>query len=318
MTNAICNEEIMQKVIEVVESKWSELNETKTIREESKKSKNTGFKLFIQIIITALFTVIYYKIIINPTIEEVVSYINTPSFPLNELLIKLPWGINIYCVIALYNEKENSTIKECPKGQKNINISEVLKKNVILENEGNLRIFFYVADKNYKKIQKEIIYVKNTIYSFDKDNKVVNYSRYKNFHLDSMIKTSNERNVTKYFYYNIQSHRIINEGKVYDFNIIEDSEKIRYFTWESNDYLEYCNFVIYFTKMEYFKVTERKRRSILEIFLVLFGIGDFALKIMIYFFCRKKKENLKNSSNLISNEIIPNREMNIELENQTS
>ena len=90
MTNAICNEEIMQKVIEVVESKWSELNETKTIREESKKSKNTGFKLFIQIIITALFTVIYYKIIINPTIEEVVSYINTPSFPLNELLIKLP------------------------------------------------------------------------------------------------------------------------------------------------------------------------------------------------------------------------------------
>lgn len=318
MTNAICNQEMMKQIMEIVENKWNELNETKTLQEESKESKNTVCELVIQIIITFLLTIIYYKFIIDPTIEEVVSYINTPSFPLNELLIELPMDININCIIYLYDEKENSIIKECPIGQKYINISEVLKKKIILEKEGNLKIYFYVNDKNYKKIQKKIVNVINTIYSFDKDNKVVNYSRYKYFHLDSMIKTSNERNVSKYFYYNIQSHRIINEGKVYDFNIIDDSEKIRYFTWESNDYLKDCNFVIFFNKMEYFKVTERKRMSILEIFLYFFGIGDFALKILEYFFCKKKKENLKNSSNLISNEIIPNREMNIELENQTN
>ena len=38
-----------------------------------------------------------------------------------------------------------------------------------------------------------------TIYSFYKDYKVVIYSRFKFFHLDRMIKTSTERNVTKYF-----------------------------------------------------------------------------------------------------------------------
>ena len=128
MTNAICNQEMVKQVMEIVESKWNELNETKTLKEESKKSKNTLYKLVIQIIITFLFTIIYYKIIINPTIEEVVSYINTPSFPLNELLIELPMDININCIIYLYDGKENSTIKECPIGQKNINISEVLKK----------------------------------------------------------------------------------------------------------------------------------------------------------------------------------------------
>ena len=84
MTNAICNEEIMKKVMEVVESKWNELNETKTLREDSQKSKNIACKLIIQIIITFLFTIVYYKIIINPTILYIL-FTSDMRIPINLL-----------------------------------------------------------------------------------------------------------------------------------------------------------------------------------------------------------------------------------------
>ena len=43
MENAL-NEEIIKEVMGIVESKWNELNETKTIKEESQKSINTKYK----------------------------------------------------------------------------------------------------------------------------------------------------------------------------------------------------------------------------------------------------------------------------------
>ena len=316
MENAL-NEEIIKEVMGIVESKWNELNETKTIKEDSQKSINMKYKLFIQFILTFLFTIFYYYVILNPVFEEVVSYINTPSFPL-ELVIQLPMDIDIECEIALFNE--NGLINEsriCPKYQKFINLSKVFNKNIILENEKVLKIFFYVNDKNYTKFQNERVSIINNIYSFNKDNKVVSYFRYKYFHLDSVIKSSNERKETKYFYYNVQSHRINNENEIYNFNIIDDAEIIRYFSWENYNYLKNCNFVIYLKKMEYFKLTERKRRPFLEVFLVLFGIGEFLLKIVLYFVKKQKIEkSLKNSSILLANENTHNNDINIELENQ--
>jgi hypothetical protein len=69
--------------------------------------------------------------------------------------------------------------------------------------------------------------------------------------------------------------------------------------------------------MEYFKLTERKRRPFLEVFLVLFGIGDFLLKILLFLFKKRKKENsLINNSNLLAQENTLNNGINIELENQ--
>ena len=101
MENAL-NEEIIKEVIGIVESKWNELNETKTIKEDSQKSINMKYKLFIQFILTFLFTIFYYYLILSPVFEEVVSYINTPSYPL-ELFIQLPMDIDIDCDIILYN-----------------------------------------------------------------------------------------------------------------------------------------------------------------------------------------------------------------------
>ena len=325
--------EVIKGMMEIAGKSFNDSNETKSLKDDKQKTKNKVSKFCncaSQLTLTVLITIIYCYYIISPTIEEVISYTNTPSFPLNIKLI-LPKNVNINCIISFYNgEEKTKTIQHCPKGQYIINITELLNTNITLNNEGNLQIFVFVKDNNYTKIQKEKISIQNGIFTFNKDNEVVPSFRSKDFHLDSVVKTSNERKEAKYFYYFIQSHRIINEGDIYDFNIIDDDERIRRFSWENMEYQKDCNFVIYLSRNEYFRLTERKRSFFLEEFVFFFGVAEFLWKIVIKKILitikemitekikKWKNNNIKTSPNLLNSEIMPNNDRNIELENQNA
>ena len=158
--------EIMKGMMEIAGKPFNESSETKSLKDDTQKTKNKASKwcnYIGQLILTALITFIYCYYIISPTIEEVISYTNTPSFPLNIKLI-LPKNVNINCIISFYNgEEKTKTIQHCPKGQYIINITELLHTSITLENEGNLQIFVFVKDNNYTKIQKEKISIQNGI-----------------------------------------------------------------------------------------------------------------------------------------------------------
>ena len=135
------------------------------------------------------------------------------------------------------------------------------------------------------------------------------------FHLDSMIKTSNERKETKYFYYDIKSHRIDNEGDIYDFSFLNSDETVRYFSWSNLFTKSGCNFKVYLTKENFYLLTERKRIHGLIIFLLLFSIVKTFFDVMD-FFLTKKEENKKEQSNeqnnnkLLTNERRPDNDNN--------
>ena len=177
-------------------------------------------------------------------------------------------------------------------------------------------ISFFIKDKNYEKMENKIVKINYSIYSFDKNYKINKLEFYRNFHLDSMIKTSNERKETKYFYYGIKSHRIDNEGDIYDFSFLNSDETVRYFSWNNPIYTKSgCNFKIYLTKENFYLLTERKRTNGVIIFLLLFSIVKTFIDIIDYILT-KKEENQKEQSNkqnndgLITNESRPDDDNN--------
>ena len=96
--------EIMKGMMEIAGKQINESNETKSLKDDTQKTKNKASKwcnYIGQLILTALITFIYCYYIISPTIEEVISYTNTPSFPLNIKLI-LPKNVNINYVLFLF------------------------------------------------------------------------------------------------------------------------------------------------------------------------------------------------------------------------
>jgi hypothetical protein len=96
------------------------------------------------------------------------------------------------------------------------------------------------------------------------------------------------------------------------------------------EYQKDCNFVIYLSRNEYFRLTERKHSCFLEEFVFFFGVAEFLWKIVIKKILIKIKEmitekikkwknnNIKTSPNLLNSEIMPNNDRNIELENQNA
>ena len=188
-------------------------------------------KIFGTIIVALGLALIMYYFCISPTNHEIVSHINTPSFPLYDLYINLPNDIYIFCEIKFGNK-----LYDCPRNKKKIYIKDVINKIPIIENGENMIISFFVKDKNYKKMENKIVRIFYSIYSFDKNYKINKSEFSRNFHLDSMIKTSNERKEAKYFYYDIKSHRIDNEGDIYDFSFLNSDETVRYFSWNNPGY----------------------------------------------------------------------------------
>ena len=176
-------------------------------------------------------------------------------------------------------------------------------------------ISFFVKDKNYKKMENKIVEINYSIYSFDKNYKINKFELGRYFHLDSMIKTSNERKETKYFYYDIKSHRIDNEGDIYDFSFLNSDETVRYFSWDNIFTKSGCNFKVYLTKENFYLITERKRTNLLIIFLVVFSFMN-ALLDNLGIGLRKKEENKKeqinsqNNDSLITNERRPDDDNN--------
>ena len=188
------NEEIIKALPQIVDK---EINE---------REKN---KIFLKLIIESFFTLIFtgfmYIFILGPSNQEIVTHINTPSFPLHNLTIILPNNAekdDIDWEIILYNKnlsKKGSAT--CPKnGDKKINIAKLINKNVIIEEDEHLTIYFYVKEKYYDKAKNEILKISSDYYTLNKDNKVVTYSYTRNYHLDNMIQSSNERKETKLFY----------------------------------------------------------------------------------------------------------------------
>ena len=270
------------------------------------------WKKFVAIIIVDLFIsllIIYW--VISPTNHEIVSHINPPSFPLYDLYINLPNDIDIDCEIKFGNK-----LYDCPKKKKIYIKDDVINKIPTIENGENMIISFFVKDKNYKKMENKIIKINYSIYSFDKNYKINKVELGRNFHLDSMIKTSNERKEAKYFYYDIKSHRIDNEGDIYDFSFLNSDETVRYFSWNNPGYAKSgCNFKVYLTKENFYLLTERKRIHGLIIFLLLFSIVKTFIDIIDYILT-KKEENQKEQSNkqnkdgLITNESRPDDDNN--------
>jgi hypothetical protein len=92
------------------------------------------------------------------------------------------------------------------------------------------------------------------------------------------------------------------------------------------EYQKDCNFVIYLSRNEYFRLTERKRSFFLEEFVFFFGVAEFLWRIAIKKIIMKIKEmitkktnnNVKNSPNLLNNEASLNNDGNIELENKNA
>ena len=315
-------EGIIKDGIGILKTEMNEINQTKIFNDDSKLCKKILY-FVLQGFITFLFTLIVLYIA-NPTIDEFVSYINTPSFPLNDVSIIFPNNFSIHCQISFFNYYEESLFKPCPivKGGEELNITKVLNKtNITIKKGGRLLIYFRVNENNYSKFQNSKITIRNKIFTFNRNNEVVASFMEKYYYLDNLIELSNERNQTRYFYYNIQSHRIKNIDKVYNFTIIDDSEIVRDFTWKNNKGLEGTNFIIWLEKMEYFKLTERKKISPLNLYIYLLGIGHFFLKFCLLFIRIVKKINEKccsnNSALLLQNENNSNNDINIELENKT-
>ena len=90
------NVEIMRALSQIVDK---EINE---------REKNKILKLIIESFFTLIFTGFMYIFILGPSNQEIVTHINTPSFPLHNLTIILPNNAeegDIDCEIILYRKK---------------------------------------------------------------------------------------------------------------------------------------------------------------------------------------------------------------------
>ena len=238
---------------------------------KAKKTKPFWKKLKYMFIATILFTIIVKFFFMSPTNNEIVTHINTPSFPLDDLSINLPNDIHIDCEIEFSN---NNNPYICPKNKKKINIKELIKKDIIIKEGEYMVISFFVKDNNYIKMQDKILKINYNIYSFDnKYYKINKLNTGVNYRLDSMIKTSNERKETKCFYYGIKSHTINNDGESQDFSILNTDERVGYFSWDNPYFTKKgCNFQIFLTKENFYLLTERKSTNVLIIILVVFSV----------------------------------------------
>ena len=84
---------------------------------KAKKTKPFWKKLKYMFIATIFFTIIVKFFFMSPTNNEIVTHINTPSFPFDDLSIILPNDIHIDCEIEFSN---NNNPYICPKNKKKL------------------------------------------------------------------------------------------------------------------------------------------------------------------------------------------------------
>ena len=289
----------------------------KRAKEECKEGKFCLIKFLIEAFLAIGYT--WYFRTLN--ISETVSFSSNVSFPFQRLEIFINSNLNITTKIKYSNYKEIILNK------KHINITEELKayniSNLILnkEFEDFLSIFFKV-NENLDNLPDESGYINiiNKIYSLNNSGNNISVDtlfRYKRFDIYDEVNSLLDKKKFKRYQYDIHSYSIqILDEPPYNFPIIDDNERVRYF-YNKTDY----NFGFYFSKRNHLntiKVTTepffKKAFDVIgSIALVteiiipfLFYLKDI-IRIKMCCFIIKKKDGLKDNEIDVGNQ---NRELN--------
>ena len=286
-------------------------------KEECKEGKFYLIKFLIEAFLAIGYT--WYFRTLN--ISETVSLSSNVSFPFQSLEIFINSNLNITTRIKYNNYKEIILNK------KFINITEELKayniSNLILnkEFEDFLSIFFKV-NENLDNLPDESGYITiiNKIYSLNNSGNNISVDtlfRTKRFDIYDEVNSLLDKKKFKRYQYDIHSYSIqILDEPPYNFPIIDDNERVRYF-YNKTDY----NFGFYFSKRNHLntiKVTTepffKKAFDVIgSIALVteiiipfLFYLKD-KIRIKMCCFNIKKKDGLKDNEIDVGNQ---NRELN--------
>ena len=290
----------------------------KRAKDECKESKFCLIKFLIEAFLAIGYT--WYFRTLN--ISETVSLSSNVSFPFQSLEIFINSNLNITTRIKY------SYYKEIILNKKFINIKEELKKaynisNLILnkEFEDFLSIFFKV-NENLDNLPDESGYIMiiNKIYSLNNSGNNISvdaWLRSKRFDIYDEVNSLLDKKKFKRYQYDIHSYSIqILDEPPYNFPIIDDNERVRYF-YNKIDY----NFGFYFFKRNHLntiKVTTepffKKAFDVIgSIALVteiiipfLFYLKD-EIRIKMCCFTTKKKDGLKDNEIDVGNQ---NRELN--------
>ena len=289
----------------------------KRAREECKEGKFYLIKFLIEAFLAIGYT--WYFRTLN--ISETVSLSSNVSFPFQRLEILINSHLNITTGIKYNNYKEIILNK------KFINITEELKayniSNLILnkEFEDFLSISFKV-NENLDNLPEESgnIKIKNKIYSLNNSRNNISvdtWLRFKIFDIYDEVNSLLVKKKFKRYQYDIHSYSIqILDEPPYNFPIIDDNERVRYF-YNKTDY----NFGFYFSKRNHLntiKVTTepffKKAFDVIgsialitEIIIpFLFYLKD-EIRIKMCCFNIKKKDGLKDNEIDVGNQ---NRELN--------
>ena len=290
----------------------------KRAKDECKEGKFCLIKFLIEAFLAIGYT--WYFRTLN--ISETVSLSSNVSFPFQSLEIFINSNLNITTRIKY------SYYKEIILNKKFINIKEELKKaynisNLILnkEFEDFLSIFFKV-NENLDNLPEESGYITiiNKIYSLNNSGNNISvdtWFRSKIFYIYDEVNSLLDKKKFKRYQYDIHSYSIqILDEPPYNFPIIDDNERVRYF-YNKTDY----NFGFYFSKRNHLntiKVTTepffKKAFDVIgSIALVteiiipfLFYLKDI-IRIKMCCFNIKKKDGLKDNEIDVGNQ---NRELN--------
>ena len=289
----------------------------KRAKDECKEGKFCLIKFLIEAFLAIGYT--WYFRTLN--ISETVSFSSNVSFPFQRLEIFINSNLNITTKIRYSNYKEIILNKN------HINITEELKayniSKLILNKEFKdfLSIFFKV-NENLDNLPEESGYITiiNKIYSLNNSGNNISvdtWFRSKRFDIYDEVNSLLDKKKFKRYQYDIHSYSIqILDEPPYNFPIIDDNERVRYF-YNKTDY----NFGFYFSKRDHLntiKVTTepffKKAFDVIgSIALVteiiipfLFYLKD-EIRIKMYCFTTKKKDGLKDNEIDVGNQ---NRELN--------
>ena len=287
----------------------------------AKEEYKEGIFYLIKFLIEAFLAIGYTWYFRTLNISETVSLSSNVSFPFQSLEIFINSNLNITTRIKY------SYYKEIILNKKSINIKEELKayniSNLILnkEFEDFLSIFFKV-NENLDNLPDESGYIMiiNKIYSLNNSGNNISVDtlfRTKRFDIYDEVNSLLNKKKFKRYQYDIHSYSIqILDEPPYNFPIIDDNERVRYF-YNKTDY----NFGFYFSKRNHLntiKVTTepffKKAFDVIgSIALVteiiipfLFYLKD-EIRIKMCCFNIKKKDGLKDNEIDVGNQ---NRELN--------
>ena len=293
-------------------------------KDNCKDGKNNAIKFLFEVFLALTYAYLrtqcesFRKIYIS----EMHSFSNDISFPFQELLIiiKSKFEIRVETMISYNNVVINSS-------EKIINITDEFKKknvsNLILNKEYNdfIAIFFKInGTLNDRECGQISIYYKMFVLN-NTDNNIEVDTLYKPLHFEIYNELASYQDNKKFktYLYNVHSYSIQALNETYNFPMIDEHEKYRYFYDVPNFY----NFGVYLSKKNYLNTLKVTTDSFKEIAFISFGsIGIIfelifpfilLLKDIIKFYCCKfeKKKPLKENEINVGNKNLELSEVNV-------